>query len=84
MRFHRSTIIGMVVAGGLAFLVLGPVSFAVLSLRSTQESTGATAGAWIIVGIMVPLMVAAAAAAGGVLVAAVRRVHHRMNRRTSS
>lgn len=84
MRFHRSTIIGMVVAGLLALLVLGPVSFAVLSMRSTPESTGATAGAWIIVGIMVLLMVAAAAAAGGTFVAAVRRVYHRMNRRTSS
>lgn len=84
MRFHKSTIIGMGVAGLLALLVLGPVSFAILSIRSTPESTGATTGAWIIVGIMVLLMVAAAAAAGGVLVAAVRRVYHRMNRRTSS
>jgi threonine/homoserine/homoserine lactone efflux protein len=63
----------MIVAGLLALVVLGPVSFAVLSLRSTPESSGATAGAWITVGIVLALVVAGAAAAGGALVALVRR-----------
>ena len=84
MRFHRSTIAGMVVAGLLAFLVLGPVSFAVLSMRSTPQSTGATTGAWITVGIVLVLVVAAAAAAGGALVAVARRVFGRKDRRPSS
>lgn len=84
MRFHRSTIAGMVVAGLLALLVLGPVSFAVLSIRSTPQSTGATTGAWITVGIVLLLVVAAAAAAGGALVAAARRVFGRKHRSPSS
>jgi hypothetical protein len=84
MRFHRSTVIGMIVAGLLALVVLGPVSFAVLSLRSTPESGGATAGGWITVAIVLALVVAAAAAAGEMLVAFVRRMLWRSNRRTSS
>lgn len=82
MRFHRSTVIGMIAAGLLALLVLGPISFAVLSLRSTPESGGATAGAWITVAIVLALVVVAAAAAGGALVAFVRRMLGR--RRPSS
>jgi hypothetical protein len=84
MRLHRSTIIGMAVAGLLAFLVLGPISYAVLSMRSTPQSTGATAGAWITIVIVLALVVAGAAAAGGALVALARRVRRRMNRRPSS
>lgn len=84
MRFHKSTIIGMAVAGLLAFLVLGPVSYAVLSMRSTPEATGPTAGAWTTIAIVLALVVAGAAAAGGALVALARRVHRRMNRRTTS
>lgn len=74
MRFHRSTVIGMLVAGLIALLVLGPVSFAVLSLRSTPESGGATAGAWIATGLVLALVVSGAAAAGGGVVALARRV----------
>lgn len=64
----------MVTAGLLAFAVLGPVSFAVLSLRSTPQSHGASAGAWITVGVLLLAVVAAAAAAGGALVAGARRL----------
>jgi threonine/homoserine/homoserine lactone efflux protein len=64
----------MITAGLLALALLGPVSFAVLSMRSTSESRGASAGAWIVVGILLVLVVAAAAAAGGALVAGARRV----------
>ncbi|HST61544.1 MAG TPA: hypothetical protein VLK84_22750 [Longimicrobium sp.] len=84
MRFHRSTVIGIIVAGLIALLVLGPISFAVLSLRSTPESNGATAGAWITIAIVLALVVAAAAAAGGALVAVVRRMLGRRSRRPSS
>lgn len=83
MRFHRSTKIGMVTAGLLALALLGPVSFAVLSLRSTPESSGASTGAWIVVGILLALVVAAAAAAGGALVAFTRWLYRRRARRTA-
>jgi hypothetical protein len=82
MRFHRSTKIGMITAGLLALGLLGPISFAVLSLRSTPESSGASAGAWIVVGILLVLVAAAAAAAGGALVASGRWLYRRMGRRT--
>lgn len=84
MRLHRSTIIGMAIAGLLALLVLAPVSFAVLSMRSTPESSGASAGAWIVVGIMVLLGVAGCAVAGGIVVALARRMLWRRDRRPSS
>jgi hypothetical protein len=73
----------MVTAGLLALALLGPVSFAVLSMRSTPESRGASAGAWIVVGILLVLVVAAAAAAGGALVALGRWAYRRMRRRTA-
>lgn len=83
MRFHRSTKIGMIAAGLLAFALLGPVSFAVLSLRSTPESRGASAGAWIVVGIVLVAVVAGAAAAGGALVSVARRVVRHLRGRTA-
>lgn len=82
MRFRRSTVAGMLVAGLLALLVLGPIAFAVLSLRSTPESSGATTGAWITVALVLALVVAGAAAAGGALVVLGRRMLAR--RRPSS
>jgi hypothetical protein len=73
----------MITAGLLALALLGPVSFAVLSLRSTPESRGASAGAWIVIGIVLVLAVAAAAAAGGMIVALARRILGRRGGRTS-
>ena len=81
MRYHRSTVIGAGIAGLLALALLGPVSFAVLSLRSTPESRGASAGAWIVVGIVLLLVVAAAAAAGGALTAGTRQLLRHLRRR---
>lgn len=72
MRLHRTTKMGMAAAGLLTFALLGPVSFAVLSMRSTPHSQGASAGAWIAVGIVLVVVVAGAAAAGGALVAFTR------------
>lgn len=83
MPLHRSTKIGMITAGLLALALLGPISFAVLSLRSTPESSGASAGAWIVVGILLVLVVATAAAAGGALVAFGRWLYQRRGRRTA-
>jgi hypothetical protein len=62
MRLDRSTKIGMITAGLLALALLGPIAFAVLSMRSTPQSTGASAGAWIAVGLT--LLVVAAPAPG--------------------
>jgi hypothetical protein len=80
MRFRRSTVIGMAIAALLALGVLGPVAFAVLSLRSTPESGGASAGAWIVIGIVLLMVAAGAAAAGGAAVALGRRLIERMGR----
>lgn len=80
MRFHRSTVIGMAAAALLALGVLGPTAFAVLSLRSTPESGGASAGAWVVVGAVLLMVAAGAAAVGGAAVALGRRLFERMGR----
>lgn len=69
MQLKRGTRIGAAVAGLLAFCLFGAIAFAVLSLRSNPQSTGATPGAWVVIGIVVLLASLAAAAAGGALVA---------------
>jgi|GEM_PF-5880959 len=80
MRFRRSTVIGMATAALLALGVLGPIAFAVLSLRSTPEGGGASAGAWIVVGSVLLLVAAAAGAAGGAAVAGARWIAGRLGR----
>ncbi|HEV3052965.1 MAG TPA: hypothetical protein VGX50_21840, partial [Longimicrobium sp.] len=69
MRFRRSTVIGMAAAALLALGVLGPIAFAVLSLRSTPESGGASAGAWVVIGVVLLMVAAGAATVGGAAVA---------------
>lgn len=71
MQLNRATRIGAAVAGLLAFALFGTIAFAVLSLRSTPESGGATAGAWVVVGAVVIVVALMAAVAGGALVALV-------------
>ncbi len=73
----------MAAAGLLTFALLGPVSFAVLSIRSTPQSQGASAGAWIAVGIVLVIVIAGAAAAGGALVALTRRLLRRRDGRVT-
>ena len=79
MRPHRSTVIGMVTAGLLALALLGPVAFAMLTLRSMPEGgRGVSAGGWLVVGLLLMLAVAAAAALGGALVVLVRWAWRRL------
>lgn len=80
MRFRRGTVIGMAIAALLALGVLGPVAFAVLSMRSTPEGGGASAGAWAVIGVVLLLIAAGAAAAGGAAVALGRRLLGRGDR----
>jgi membrane protein implicated in regulation of membrane protease activity len=81
MRFRRSTVAGMAAAALLALGLLGPVAFAVLSMRSTPESGGAAAGAWIVIAIVLLLAAVLAAAAGGAAVALGRRMAERLGGR---
>jgi hypothetical protein len=74
MRFRRGTVIGMAIAALLALGVLGPVAFAVLSMRSTPESGGASAGEWVVIGLVLLLIAAGAAAVGGAAVALGQRL----------
>jgi hypothetical protein len=83
MQLDRATRIGAAIAGLIAFCFLGAVAFAVLSLRSNPDSTGATAGAWVVVGIGVLLASLAAAAAGGALVGLTAWAYRRFVRRSS-
>lgn len=80
LRLRRSTIAGMVVAGLLALALVGPVAFAVVSLRCCPGSSGASAGAWVVVGLVVVAVVALAAACGGALVALTRRAYKFLRR----
>jgi hypothetical protein len=82
MQLDRATRIGAAVAGLLAFCLFGAIAFAVLSLLSTPESTGATPGAWVVVGTVVLLASLAAAAAGGALVALIAWAYRRFVRRS--
>jgi hypothetical protein len=84
MQLNRVMKMGAAVAGLLAFCLFGAIAFAVLSLRSTPESTGATPGAWVIVGIVVLLASLAAAAAGGALVALIVWALRRFRPRSGS
>ncbi|MBB4639543.1 hypothetical protein [Longimicrobium terrae] len=81
MRLQRTTLAGAVIGGVLAVFYLVPVAFAVLILRSTSGSHGASTGAWVVIWIVVALVVLAAAALGGALVALaarlIRRTRHR-------
>ncbi len=81
MHLKHGTRIGAAVSGLLAFCLFGAIAFAVLSLRSTPESAGATPGAWVVVGIVVLLASLAAAAAGGALVALIAWAYRRFVRR---
>ena len=81
MRFRRSTVIGMAAAALLAVGAVGPVAFAVLSMRSTPESGGASAGAWIVIGLVLLLVAGVAAAAGGAAVALGKRLAERLGGR---
>ena len=80
MRFHRGTVIGMAAAALLALGVLGPIAFAVLSLRSTPESGGPSAGAWVVIGVVLLMVAAGAAAVGGAAVSVGRRLFARTDR----
>jgi hypothetical protein len=83
MQLNRGTRIGAAIAGLIAFCLLGAIAFAVLSLRSHPDSTGATAGAWVVMGIVVLLASLAAAAAGGALVALIAWALRRFTRRSN-
>ena len=81
MQLDRATKIAAAIAGVIAFCFLGTIAFAVLSLRSNPDSTGATPGAWVLVGIVVLLASLAAAVAGGALVAVIAWAIRRHARR---
>ena len=72
-RFHRSTLAGALVAGGLALFFVGPVAVAVVMLRCCDDSTGPTAGAWLVMALLLLAAVGTASALGGLLAAALRR-----------
>ncbi|HEX8317228.1 hypothetical protein [Longimicrobium sp.] len=82
MQLDRATRIGATIAGLLAFCFLGTIAFAVLSLHSDSDVTGATPGAWVVVGLVVLLASLAAAAAGGALVALITWAYRRFTRRS--
>ena len=66
----------------MEFALLGPVAFAMLSLRSLPDGgRGVSAGGWLVVGLLLALAVAAAAALGGALVVLVRRAWRRLRDR---
>jgi hypothetical protein len=81
MRFHRSTVVGMAAAALLALALLGPIAFAVLTMRSTPRSGGASVGAGLVITLVLLLAAVVAAAAGGAAVSAGRRIAERLGAR---
>jgi hypothetical protein len=55
-------------------LVFGPISFAVLMLRCCDHSRGATAGAWVVIGLVLLVSALAAGTLTALIVAAIRRL----------
>jgi hypothetical protein len=63
------------VIGGVAtLLVFGPIAVAVLMMRCCEQSRGASAGAWVIIGIVLLVAALAAAVLTGAIAAGVRRL----------
>lgn len=78
MKLTRGIRIGAAIAGLATFAVFGAVGFAFVSIRSHPEAQGASAAAWVVVGLTVILFSLLAALAGGAFVAlmawALRRI----------
>lgn len=82
MQLSRAVRIGAVVSGLLTLAALAPIAYAVLSFRSTPESTGVEPGAWWIIGAAVILASLMAAVMGGAFVAALGWVLRRLSSRS--
>ena len=80
-RFHWSTIVGALIAGGLALVFVGPVAVAVVILRCCSDSTRPTAGAWLVLGLILVLVIGVAAALGGMAARALRSAWSAVRRR---
>jgi hypothetical protein len=82
MQLTRAVKIGAAVSGLLTLAALAPIAYAVLSFRSTPESTGVEPGAWWIIGFAVILASLMAAVMGGAFVAVLARALRRLTRRS--
>ena len=71
---HRSTRVAAVIGGAATLLVFGPIAVAVLMMRCCEQTRGASAGAWVVIGIVLLVAALAAAALTGAIAAGVRRL----------
>jgi len=83
-RLHWTTRVAAVLGGVAGLLILAPISAAVVMLRCCDATHGASAGAWVVMGILVTLATLAAAAVTALLAAALRRLWLGANRRPAS
>ena len=73
-RTHWSTKLGAAVLALATLVLAGPVTVAVLMLRCCDDSTGPTAGAWVLLLTLLLLLTLVAAAIGGALGSLVHRL----------
>jgi len=83
-RLHWTTRVAAIVGGIAGFLLLAPISAAVVMLRCCDSSHGPSAGAWVVMGILVTLGALAAAAVAALLAATLRRLWLSASRRPAS
>jgi hypothetical protein len=66
--------VAAVIGGAATLLVFGPIAVAVLMMRCCEQTRGASAGAWVVIGIVLLVAALAAAALTGAIAAGVRRL----------
>jgi hypothetical protein len=71
---HKSTRVAAIVGGVATLLVFGPISVAVLMLRCCESSRGASAGAWVVIGVVLLVSALAAGTLTALIVAGIRRL----------
>ena len=73
-HLHASTRIAAVLGAIAALMILAPVSYVVLMMRSPGSAHGATTGAWVILCIVVLVCATAAGIMTALFAAALRRL----------
>ncbi|HET7230525.1 MAG TPA: hypothetical protein VFJ16_11020 [Longimicrobium sp.] len=73
-RLYASTRIAAVMGAVAALVIVAPVSYVVLMMRSPGSAHGATTGAWVIIGIVVLVCATAAGAMTALFAAVLRRL----------
>jgi hypothetical protein len=73
-RLHLSTRVAAILGAAATFLALGPIAVAVVLLRCCDDVRGPSAGAWVVIAVVLLVSALAAGTMMALLVAATRRL----------